>query len=240
MDKDNTSPSAGADEEMIPAAVNADTEEDNNAPTRLVVAPPVVVAATEEDVTSSFAEEKKVETPDFVDVKLNDEETTADKDDTAVNNKQLENTTITKVDEEEELSAEDKANCLSSWLLLYLSPLLKLGATKVLEPADVGPPAKCDRAVACYDSVYELWKAEVARTKEVNERNRIKHQAKLDKLPPTATKKRAKIGVFKPQSPNIAKVLWNAFGFWRIWYAIVLYILSALLQFMPVVSNCIF
>ena len=133
------------------------------------------------------------------------------------------------------LSEEDKASCISSWLLLYLTPLLKLGATKVLEPNDVGPPSKCDRAHTCFSSVNSLWIAEVARTKSLNETNKVKHQNKLDKLPKNTTlKQRKKIGTFTPQPPNLAKVLWNAFGYYRVWYAIILYILSSLLQFLPV------
>ena len=136
---------------------------------------------------------------------------------------------------EEELSAEDKAGFLSSWLLLYLTPLLKLGATKVLEQQDVGPPSKCDRADACYNSVQELWVTEVAHTKDLNAENRAKHQAKVDKLPSNATQKqRKKLGSFKPKPPNLAKVLWAAFGYRRVWFAIFLYIISALLQFVPV------
>ncbi|KAL7540817.1 hypothetical protein ACHAXR_012685 [Thalassiosira sp. AJA248-18] len=135
----------------------------------------------------------------------------------------------------QEGSREDKAGFISSWLLLYLTPLLKLGSTRVLQPADIGPPSKCDRASACYDSVNDLWVVEVARVKELNNTNRIKHQARLDKLPANASKKaRAKIGKFQPQTPNLAMILWRSFGFWRVWYAVFLYILSALLQFMPV------
>jgi hypothetical protein len=44
------------------------------------------------------------------------------------------------------LSFEDQASCLSSWFLFYLTPLLKLGATKILDSKDVGPPSKIDRA----------------------------------------------------------------------------------------------
>lgn len=136
---------------------------------------------------------------------------------------------------EPELSREDQANCVSSWLLLYLSPLLKLGATKVLDASDVGPPSRCDRAKACYDGVHARWIAEVGRTRVVNEANKRKHQARLDALPADASKKmRAKVGTFRPAPPNLAIVLWRSFGYWRVWYAVALYILSALLQFLPV------
>lgn len=134
------------------------------------------------------------------------------------------------------LSIEDKASCLSSWLLSYVTPLLRLGATKILEPSDVGPPSQCDRAKSCYDSVQTLWVAEVARMKEVNKKNKVLHQAQLDNCPLDATPEQRKLveREFVPQTPQLAKVLWNAFGYWRVWYAVFLYIISALLQFMPV------
>ncbi|KAL9189124.1 hypothetical protein ACHAXT_011614 [Thalassiosira profunda] len=179
-------------------------------------------------------EEKKVETPSVgSDVKpLEDEEAGKDKGahiSTDTSDKEGEND-----GEEMELSREDQASCLSSWLLLYLSPLLRLGAAKVLEPGDVGPPSKCDRAGHCYDKVSELWAVEVEKTRALNEKNRAKHQAKLDKIPEDNLKKRKKVGAFKPRTPNLAMVLWRAFGFCRVWFAVALYILSALLQFGPV------
>ena len=39
---------------------------------------------------------------------------------------------------------------------------------------------------------------------------------------------------FVPATPNLARVLWYAFGYWRVWIAVLFYVLSALLQFVPV------
>lgn len=133
----------------------------------------------------------------------------------------------------EALSFEDRASCLSSWFLFYLTPLLKLGATKILGPKDIGPPSKCDRAKSCYNSVNALWIKEVERTREVNVAKRIKHEEALAKCGDNA-KKLAKLGTFTPTPPNLAKVLWHAFGQWKIIWAIALYVLSSLLQFLPV------
>lgn len=133
----------------------------------------------------------------------------------------------------EALSFEDQASCLSSWFLLYLTPLLKLGATKILDSKDVGPPSKCDRAKSCYDSVNALWVKEVERTRIVNAAKRTKHEEALAKCGDDA-KKIAKLGAFTPAPPNLAKVLWHAFGQWKIVWAISLYVLSSLLQFLPV------
>lgn len=135
------------------------------------------------------------------------------------------------------LSNEDKASCLSSWLLLYVSPLLRLGAIKVLEPKDVGPPSQCDRAKLCHETVYKLWTVEVAHIKSVNAREKLAHDTRIAKLPTNATErqwKKAGGRNYKPKTPRLAMVLWNVFGYWRVWYAVALYILSALLQFMPV------
>jgi len=133
----------------------------------------------------------------------------------------------------EALSLEDQASCLSSWFLFYLTPLLKLGATKILDSKDVGPPSKCDRAKSCYDSVNALWVKEVERTREVNAAKRTKHEEALAKCGDDA-KKITKLGSFTPAPPNLAKVLWCAFGKWKIIWAMALYVLSSLLQFLPV------
>jgi ATP-binding cassette subfamily C (CFTR/MRP) protein 1 len=135
------------------------------------------------------------------------------------------------------LSNEDKASCLSSWLLLYVTPLLRLGAMKVLEPADVGPPSQCDRAKLCHETVYKLWTVEVSHIQSMNTRDKLAHDARIAKLPMNATQrqwKKAGGRTYKPKNPRLAMVLWNAFGYWRVWYAVALYILSALLQFVPV------
>ncbi|KAL3808375.1 hypothetical protein ACHAXA_005346 [Cyclostephanos tholiformis] len=108
---------------------------------------------------------------------------------------------------------------------------------RVLEPGDVGPPSRCDRAGPCHDSVRELWLAEVTRVRKINEVERAAHGARVEKLPPDATLrqwKKAGGKTYRLKTPNLAKVLWNAFGYWRVWYAIALYVLSALLQFVPV------
>eukprot|EP00970_Alexandrium_tamarense_P001569 scaffold167_cov191-Alexandrium_tamarense.AAC.9 len=130
-------------------------------------------------------------------------------------------------------STEDQASTLSKWLLLYLTPLLKLGGTQILTASDVGPPSKCDRAHHCYSSVQEQWLKEVERTRLLNEKGRLLHEEKLAKID-GADFKSEKIGQYVPKVPSLAKVLWHAFGYWRIWYAILLYIISALLQFLPV------
>jgi len=205
------------------------------------------VEVTTEGVSSS--EEKKVDLPSPVvpTAVLAASNESANAEDAASPNKDdaktpTAATDITKDDNNDvapyhpdEPSNEDQASFLSSWLLLYLTPLLKLGATKVLETSDVGPPSIRDRAHLCHTKVNELWIVEVARVKELNAVGKAKHQVKVDKLPANATlKQRKKVGTFTPTPPNLTSVLWRAFGYWRVWYATFLYILAALLQFMPV------
>eukprot|EP00581_Thalassiosira_minuscula_P006624 CAMPEP_0183704094 /NCGR_PEP_ID=MMETSP0737-20130205/1557_1 /TAXON_ID=385413 /ORGANISM="Thalassiosira miniscula, Strain CCMP1093" /LENGTH=1530 /DNA_ID=CAMNT_0025930911 /DNA_START=209 /DNA_END=4801 /DNA_ORIENTATION=- len=247
--ENNTSPSTTA---AVASGAAVDIEEDNSAPSNAAAMLTIVSTATEDvtaDTEAIYAEEKKDESPERMksdqtlstdaetrDASSKELEAVPSKDEGAAASDALKDKELgsDEAPKEMELSGEDQAGLISSWFLLYLTPLLKLGATKVLDSSDVGPPSKCDRAKECYDSVNEQWVVEVARTKKVNEVQRLKHQAKLDALPPNATKKRAKMGAFKPASPNLAMVLWRSFGFWRVWYAIFLYVISALLQFMPV------
>ncbi|KAL3794688.1 hypothetical protein ACHAW5_009753 [Stephanodiscus triporus] len=180
---------------------------------------------------SSFHEEKKVDPPDDIDdgPAKDAVDVDVDVDDDCSNE--------ARDDDRDPPSTEDEASCLSSWLLLYLTPLLKLGATKVLDPTDVGPPSMCDRAGPCHARVRELWNAEVMRAREIDDGERARHRAKVDGMPPNATDRQwRRIGgrTYTPKDPSLAKVLWNAFGYWRVWYAIALYVLSSLLQFMPV------
>ena len=226
-----------------PASVATDEEEGTSVEVANVGAPTAIATQDVNSMNSSggddaFVEEKKVDKDEEVTDDTNNKKNSLLLSTATTTNdmKKSSDSSNNDDDDELELSTEDKASCISSWLLLYLTPLLKLGATKVLDPSDVGPPSKCDRATHCFNQVHSLWITEVARIKEVNAKNKLAYQAKLDKLPSNATlKQRKKIGTFQPQPPNLAKVLWRAFGYWRVWFAIFLYIISALLQFLPVI-----
>jgi len=254
---DDTSPSAAAADEETPTSLTTDAAEgvtanveegtppnSNTTPTPAIAPPTPVASTTTEDVTAAnpedaIYEEKKVESPAATRydnatevaavVPSKNEQAKPRLSDADTSNND------SSIAEGDQLSNEDKANWISQWLLLYLTPTLKLGATKVLDSSDIGPPSKCDRAKPIHDAVNEPWMVEVARVKVLNGKNLVKHQAKVNKLPANATQKqRAKVGKFKPTPPNLAKVLWRSFGYWRVWYSIFLYILAALLQFMPV------
>jgi len=128
-------------------------------------------------------------------------------------------------------SLEDRASCLGLWFLTYLNPLLKLGSTKVLESEDIGVPSERDRAGPVFQRAHELWAEECKRTIEVNKKRKSQHEAKLAQLSP---EKRGKAKKFVPKEPSVPGVLGKGFGRWRIALAISFYIVSALLQFVPV------
>lgn len=151
-----------------------------------------------------------------------------------IEHQQLEQLSIQEHDDDDKNpppSTEDTASLLSRILLLYLTPLLKTGASKILTPEDVGPPSLCDRASASHDNVRRRWDAELLRVETANAEKREAYEAKLSKM---TEEQRQKASVFAPVTPNLALVLWNAFGYWRVWTAVFFYVLSALLQFVPV------
>ena len=130
-----------------------------------------------------------------------------------------------------EQSLEDQANCISEWFLSYLSPLLRLGSTKVLELKDIGAPSERDRASRAFRLMGEAWKDQCAKTAVLNQKRKAKYDAKLAKM---SAEKQAKVKPFVESDPSIAYALMRAFGPWSIVMSIVYYILSALIQFLPV------
>jgi len=67
-----------------------------------------------------------------------------------------------------EISLEDRSNMLSLWTLGYLSPLLRLGAFKLLEQDDVGVPSKVDLADTAYDVILRAWAEQVEKCAAFN------------------------------------------------------------------------
>lgn len=128
-------------------------------------------------------------------------------------------------------SLEDQGNVLSKWFLSYLSPLLRLGSIKVLELEDIGVPTKEDRADVAFQTMIQCWNEEVARTEQINEARKNAYDEKLASMTP-AQKGKAK--PFVKQDASVARALCNGFGPWKIVCSIFYYILSALIQFIPV------
>ena len=129
-------------------------------------------------------------------------------------------------------SLEDRANCVSHWTLSYLTPLLKLGASKVLDPDDVGVPSECDRAAGAYDAALTAWETQEQKCAVINEQRTKEYEAKLDKC--TTDEQRKKVKPVKMKEPSIALALLKSFGVCKVVYAITLYVISAFLTFVPV------
>jgi ATP-binding cassette subfamily C (CFTR/MRP) protein 1 len=129
-------------------------------------------------------------------------------------------------------SLEDSANCLSDWLLSYLTPFLKVGANKVIDEDDVGIPSKEDRADAAYAAALKAWEVQAKKSADVNAKRQQAYDAKLAKC--STDEQRNKIKPPKLDEPSIASALVKSFGVWRVLWAIFLYIISALLTFIPV------
>jgi ATP-binding cassette subfamily C (CFTR/MRP) protein 1 len=117
------------------------------------------------------------------------------------------------LDRIQEQSLEDQANCFSRWTLNYLSPLMKLGTRKILEAEDCGAPSRVDRAEYAYSKVQAAWKKEIADVEAANNR-KLKNRAKRE--------------------PNLTRVLLRSFGVGKFSYAVIVYVISVLLQFVPV------
>ena len=128
-------------------------------------------------------------------------------------------------------SLEDQASCTSDWLLNYLSPLLRLGSTKVLEISDIGVPSEQDRAATAFAAIVDNWEKETIRTDAINETRKAKHDAKISKL---SAAKKLKEKPFVKVQPSVARSLLKAFGGYKVCVAIGYYIIAALIQFVPV------
>lgn len=62
-------------------------------------------------------------------------------------------------------NAEDNANLLSFLFFTYMSPFVKLGRTKTLEPEDMPAISHKDRAAPMYDTLSQYWAEEQRRPK---------------------------------------------------------------------------
>lgn len=130
-----------------------------------------------------------------------------------------------------EKSLEDQSNIFTRWTLGYLSPLLRLGGTKVLELQDIGAPSDEDRASRAFNATREAWREEVEKADRINETKRAAYEKKLQKMSP---EQRIKAAPFVKTDPGLATALRKTFGGLKVAAAILFYILSALLQFLPV------
>jgi len=131
-----------------------------------------------------------------------------------------------------ESSLEDRASCVSRWLLNYLTPMLQLGSEKVLEQSDMGVPSKEDEADRAYQVTKEAFEVQSAKARAVNEKRKADYEAKLARC--ATDEQRKKVKPPKHKDPNIAVALVKGFGVWKLVVGTIYYIISALLTFVPV------
>jgi ATP-binding cassette subfamily C (CFTR/MRP) protein 1 len=131
-----------------------------------------------------------------------------------------------------ESSLEDRAGLLSRWLLTYLSPLLRVGALKVLDEDDIGVPSEEDRAERAYNVAREAWDEQAVKCKAFNGDKVEVYEKEVAAQETEEAKKKVKKPKLK--EPSIAIALVHGFGTWKVIVAIILYVISALLTFVPV------
>jgi len=131
-----------------------------------------------------------------------------------------------------ERSLEDRANCFSLWTLGYLNPLLSLGSRKILDGNDVGIPSDQDRASGAYESTKKEWDLQVLACDAHNAPLKKAYEEALAKCETDEDRAKVKPPTF--MEPSVSKSLIQSFGGLRFTVAMVYYILSALLSFVPV------
>ncbi|CAJ1966107.1 unnamed protein product [Cylindrotheca closterium] len=131
-----------------------------------------------------------------------------------------------------ESSLEDRANCLSLWSLSYLNPLLALGSRKVLNAGDVGVPSKQDSSSESYEKVKKAWDEQVKIADAHNKKIMESHEKTLGKCKTEAAKAKIKPPTLK--EPSVAIALAKSFGMGRFCLALLFYVFSSLLSFVPV------
>lgn len=127
---------------------------------------------------------------------------------------------------------EDKANCISIWLLTYLTPLLKLGSTKVLDQDDVGQPPEQDRSERAYIAALNAWQVQTTRCDAYNLKMKAIYDKKISQCKTDEQRKKVKVPL--EREPSIATSLINSFGKVQLILGIIYYIAGALLAFVPV------
>jgi ABC-type multidrug transport system fused ATPase/permease subunit len=116
----------------------------------------------------------------------------------------------------------------------YLNPLLALGSSKVLDAGDIGVPSQQDRSERAYEGAKAAWEQQLEAAEKVNEGLRKQHEEKWNHC--KTEEERNKLGK-EPSNlkePSMSFTLVKSFGTGRIVIAMMCYVLSALLGFVPV------
>lgn len=118
---------------------------------------------------------------------------------------------------EELKSFEDEANFFSRLFLFFLDPILKLGGTQVLERDDLRVPSHQDLSSTVYAKITSSWNAEIQKCHDHNQ-GTIRKTGELK----------------KSKKPSLIKALFRAASPRNFYIALILYGLSTILQFVPV------
>ena len=134
-----------------------------------------------------------------------------------------------------EKSLEDQSNIVSWFLLSYLNPMLQLGSQKILDPDDIGVPSEQDRAQIAYQRVNARWQQQLQKTKDANDRR----QAKFDKKVNACKTEQERTNLLQkkkpePLEPSLAAALFQGFGVTKLVLGVLVYLVSQLLTFVPV------
>jgi ABC transporter transmembrane region len=132
-----------------------------------------------------------------------------------------------------ETSLEDRANCLSRWLLSFMNPLLKLGSTKILDDDDIGVPPRQDVASTAYTNSLAVWTAMSQKCHATNSKLREKYETTIANCK-TEDKRQKQVKEPIYLEPSIAWALVKAFGVQKLVLGLIYYVISALLTFVPV------
>lgn len=136
-----------------------------------------------------------------------------------------------------ESSLEDRAGCLSRWMIFYVSPLIKLGSRKVLDKDDIGVPPKQDVAATVHDKTISVWTKMSANCSVANEKLKLDYVTRLEKCQTDEERKKVKEPKYKEpkyKEPSIAWTLVKGFGVWELTLGLIYYAISAVLSFVPI------
>jgi hypothetical protein len=97
---------------------------------------------------------------------------------------------------------------------LSVTPLLRVGANKLIEPDDIGVPSKEDLADRAYVVTKSAWDEQIDKLKSINSVKQEQYEKDLA----ACTTEEAKKKVKKPMllEPGIASALMKGFSAWRI------------------------
>lgn len=135
-----------------------------------------------------------------------------------------------------ETSLEDQSDWISWILLSYLNPMLKLGSSKVLDVDDIGVPSEQDKSRDAYERVKVAWEQQIRKTQAATAYRLAAQERQLSKCR-TEDQKLKLAEKYKqqpPLDPSLGLALFQAFGIWKLVVGMLVYLISQLMTFVPV------